>query len=436
MMVRFTNKFLTVALSLLILCGTQRAVAQDESEGSINTVVTTHSKDGIFNSTASYTFDVTSTYDTPQKGRVKYEVTSEAGKHLRSDSVRVDIGKRGSGSYNFNIPNLPSGFYKISFMINITDYDDTTRKAFGIKPENIRSQYAKPSDFESFWRDSKAELAKVKPEYKVTEMPDSSKDGRRVFLVEMKSLGGLTIRGWLTEPKTTNKNKKFVVMLGLPGYQVDLKPLYGTDPDVAILSLNIRGQGNSKDVINVRRETYITLGIEDKNKYVLRGAIMDCVRAVDFIFTRPELRHDNIIAVGGSLGGFLAVATSSVDKRIRFCSAANPILSDVRNLVDEVDWPFIDIKKYVNTRPGLTFEKVLNNMDYFDAKNFASTLSCPTLVGMGLVDNIAPPNTVYTLYNGIPSQKHLIIFRDLGHEIGKKYEVYEGRWMRDTFALF
>jgi cephalosporin-C deacetylase len=55
---------------------------------------------------------------------------------------------------------------------------------------------------------------------------------------------------------------------------------------------------------------------------------------------------------------------------------------------------------------------------------------------MGMVDNIAPPNTVQTLYNSITSEKHLIIFRDLAHEIGKKYVVYEGRWMRDTFALF
>jgi len=437
MMVRFINKFLAIAFTLLIMAGAQQAFAQnEESDGTVNTVVTTNSKDGVFSSAASYTFDVKSTYKNPQAGRLKYVVTTEAGKLMKSDSVRVRLGSKGSASYNFEITGLKSGFYKINFMLNTTDYDDTTRKAFGIKPEEIRSQYGKPADFEAFWNNAKAELAKVKPEYKVTEMPDSSKDNRRVFLVEMKSIGGLTVRGWLTEPITKNKNKKFVVMLALPGYQVDLKPLYGLDPDIALLSLNIRGQGNSRDVINVRRETYITLGIEDKNKYILRGAIMDCVRAVDFIFTRPELRHDNIIAVGGSLGGFLAVATSSIDKRISFCSAANPILSDVRNLVDEVDWPFIDIRKYVNTRPGLTFDKVLNNMDYFDAKNFASGIKCRTLVGMGMVDNIAPPNTVQTLYNIIPSDKHLIIFRDLAHEIGKKYVVYEGRWMRDTFALF
>ena len=437
MIVKFTHRFLTIVCLLISIAGIKRAIAQKgDGGGTVSTVLTPHSKDGIFNSTASYSFAVTNTYKTPQTGKISYIVTTEAGKKIKADSVRVKISRGGSSTYDFNIGGLKSGFYKVNFMINVSDYDDTTRKAFGIRPDEIRSPYSKPADFDAFWTDAKQELEKVKPEFKVTEMPDSSKDGRRVFLVEMKSLNGLTVRGWLTEPITKNKNKKFVVLLGLPGYQVSLKPMFGTDPDIAIFTLNIRGSGNSRDVINVRRETYITLNLEDKNRYIMRGAIMDCVRAVDFIYSRPELRHDNIIAAGGSLGGYLAIATSGIDKRINFCSAANPILSDIRNLVNEVDWPIIDIKKYVTIRPGLTFNKVLNNLDYFDAKNFATSVTCPTLVGLGLVDNIAPPNHVYALYNNIPAQKHLIIFRDLGHEIGIKYEVYEGRWMRDQFALF
>jgi cephalosporin-C deacetylase len=414
-----------------------QALAQTRNDdGAVTTDLTPHSKDGIFNSTASYTFEVKNTYKNAEAGKVSYLVTTETGKKVRADSIKVKISGGGSDRYNFDIPGLKPGFYKINFMINVSDYDDTTRKAFGIKPELVNSPYGKPADFESFWHNSMLELAKVKPDYKVTEMPDSSKDGRRVFLVEMRSLDNLVIRGFLTEPTTKNKNKHFAVLLGLPGYQVTLGPMFGTDPDIAIFTLNIRGSGYSRDVINVRRESYIVLNLEDKNKYILRGAVMDCVRAVDFICSRPELKHDNIIATGGSLGGFLAVATSSIDKRISFCSAANPILSDIRNLVHEVDWPFIDINKYINTRPGLTMDKVLNNMDYFDAKNFASDLECPTLVGMGLVDPIAPPNNVYTLYNVIRAPKHLIIFRDLGHEIGAKFNVYEGDWMRDTFALF
>jgi len=43
---------------------------------------------------------------------------------------------------------------------------------------------------------------------------------------------------------------------------------------------------------------------------------------------------------------------------------------------------------------------------------------------------------VYAAYNELNTDKHIIIFRDLAHEIGRSYNVYEGRWMRDTFALF
>ncbi|HEY8781689.1 MAG TPA: acetylxylan esterase [Mucilaginibacter sp.] len=428
------TKFLTLVYALVATVGIQQAFAQGKAM--VTTVLKPHSSDGIFNSTASYTFQVNNTYQNAESGKVSYLVTTEAGKKVKADSIHVNIGAQDTRNFDFDIAGLSPGFYKINFMINVSDYDDTTRKAFGIKPAEIRSQYGKPADFESFWHNATLDLAKVKPEYKVTELPDSSKDGRRVFLVEMRSLDNLLIRGFLTEPIDKNKNKKFAVLLGLPGYQVTLGPMFGSDPDIAIFTINIRGSGYSRDVINVRRENYILLNIEDKNKYVLKGAIMDCVRAVDFIYTRPELRHDNIVAAGGSLGGFLALAVSGVDKRINFCSAANPILSDVRNLVHEVDWPVIDIKKYINTRPGLTMEKVLNTLDYFDAKNFASDIECPTLVGMGLVDNIAPPNNVYTLYNDIRAPKHVIIFRDLAHEIGKKYVLYEGRWMRDQFALF
>lgn len=442
-MVQKYLKFIFLLCVTCLLAGLHTAVAQDDSDGNsnnpqgdVNTVLDPHSKDGIFNSTASYTFNVTNTFKVPQIGKVSYIVTTESGKKLRADSVHVNIPAQGKGSYDFDVKGLPPGFYKINFMINVSYYDDTTRKAFGIKPEVLRSQYQKPADFEAFWHKARLELDKVKPDYKITELTDSGKDNRRVYRVEMTSLGGIKVVGFLTEPNTKNKNKKFAVLLGLPGYQVTLGPMYGDDPDIAIFTLNIRGSGYSRDVIDVRRENYILLNLENKDKYVLRGAVMDCIRAVDFIYSRPELRHDNIIASGGSLGGFLAIATSALDKRISFCSAANPILGDVRNLTHQVNWPLIDIRKYIATRPGLTMAKVLDNLDYFDTKNFATDLECPTLVGLGLVDPIAPPNHVYVVYNNIRAPKHLIIFRDLGHEIGPRYNVYEGRWMRDTFALF
>lgn len=408
---------------------------RDSNAKDVSTSLITN-KTAIFNDKAKYTFVVNNPTDDEQTGKVSYQVFTMKGEKLNSQSVDVKIGKHSNGKYDFDIPEAKAGFYKVNFMVNVTDYDDTTIRAFGIRPEELQSAYPKPADFEEFWNNAKKELAAVPPSFKVTYLPDSTRDNRKVYLFEMKSLGNMTIRGYLTVPKEGGKSKKFAVLLGLPGYQVGLPPMFGTDNDLAIITLNVRGQGNSRDDIHTMRDEYIFYHIDDKNKYVMRGVIMDCVRAIDFIFSRPELDHDHIIVSGGSMGGFLAIATAAVDHRVALCSAQNPILSDVNNLDGEVDWPLIDIRKYISSRPGLTFSKVMNTLNYFDTKNFATMIKCPTLLGMGMLDPIVPPNNAYIDYNNITAKKHIIIFRDLGHEVGYPYKVYEGRWMRDTFGLF
>lgn len=443
MSVKNILKYISAIICVLIITGITRASAQDndDSDGDngtndVSTTLIPGSKTGVFDEKAKYTFVVNNPTDDEQTGKVSYQAFTMRGEKLNSQTIPVKIGKKSSGRYDFEIPEPKAGFYKVNFMVNVSDYDDTTRRAFGIRPDELRSKYAKPADFDEFWDSAKKDLATVPPDFKVTYLPDSTRDNRKVYLFEMKSLDNITVRGYLTVPKVGGKHKKFAVLLGLPGYQVALPPMFGTDNDLAIITLNVRGQGNSRDVIHTQRDEYIFYHIDDKNKYVMRGAIMDCVRAVDFIFSRPELNHNQIIASGGSMGGFLAIATAAVDHRVALCSAQNPILSDVNNLDGEVDWPLIDIRKYIASRPALSFSKVMHNLDYFDTKNFATMIKCPTLLGMGLLDPIVPPNNAYIDYNNISAKKHLIIFRDLGHEVGYAYKVYEGRWMRDTFGLF
>ena len=226
------------------------------------------------------------------------------------------------------------------------------------------------------------------------------------------------------------------MLLGLPGYQVALFPIIGTDEDLAVLTIDVRGQGLSKDQVNIRSQDFIVSNLEDRDKYIMRGVIMDCIRSVDFIYSRPELYHDEILASGGSMGGYLAIALAGLDKRITLCSAQNPIMSDIYNLDGEVEWPISHMKEYVKIRPGLTFPKVLSNLQYYDTKNFATTISCPVLLGIGLLDPYVPPNNAYAVYNNIPGKKKIMVFKDLAHEVDIKYKYYEAHWMNDTFGLF
>jgi len=414
----------------------QASAQKSKDDGEVSTEVVTHDGDGIFDGSAYFTFSVKNSLNTDQEGSVSYLVTTEKGEKLFDKNIKVKIDRNSNESYDFRIPELKAGFYKINFMINVSDYDDTTRRAFGIRPKEIRSQYARPADFDQFWQKAKDELAKVAPNFKLTPLPKQNTDNREVFLIEMQSLDNYTIRGFMTVPKTNNKSRKFAVLLGLPGYQVSLDPMLGLDNDLAIITLNVRGQGNSRGEIDTRRDEYIFHRVEDKNKYVMRGVIMDCVRCIDFIYSRPNLIHDNILVSGGSMGGYLALAIAGVDKRVNLCSAQNPILCDIRGMVGEVDWPITSFRKYVATQPGFTMDKLLNNLDYYDGKNFAPSITCPTLMGIGLLDPFAPPANEYATYNLLAGKKRILVYKNLAHEITEKYKELEGRWMRDTFALF
>jgi cephalosporin-C deacetylase len=402
----------------------------------VSTTLTAGSKDAIFSSRASYTFNLKNATDAPQTGTVSYIATTPAGVTIAKETRQVKLSKHSSAGYDFTIPAQKPGFYKINFMVNVSDYDDTTRRVFGIRPDEIQSEHGRPADFDSFWQSTKAELAAVKPNFKMIEKTDQSTENRRVYLIEMKSLDNITVRGWLTIPKTTVKNKRFTTFLSLPGYQVDLKPMLGQDDDIAILALNVRGQGNSRDVIHPKRLEFISLNVEDKNKYVLRGAIMDCIRAIDFINSRPELDPKRVEVSGGSMGGFLAAAVAGLDSRAQLISSQNPILSDIRNLTDQEDWPMYDLRKYAGEK-GYKFDKILDNLDYFDIKNFAQNIQTPILLGIGLLDHLAPPNNEYAFYNLINKKyRDIMVFKDLGHEVPMVYVLEEGHRMRDKFGLF
>src|SRR5665213_3203792 len=191
------TKLLITICALIAITGAQQALAQG-SEGTVTTTLTTHSSNGIFSSNASFTLHVDNTYKNTETGKISYLVTTERGKKVAADSIHVGIDGNDSKSYYFEIPKLNTGFYKINFMINMSDYDDTTRKAFGIKPDEIRSTHEKPADFDQFWQETKDDLAKVKPEYKLTELKNMEKNDHKVYMVEMKSYGNVTIRGYLT----------------------------------------------------------------------------------------------------------------------------------------------------------------------------------------------------------------------------------------------
>ena len=382
-----------------------------------------------------YIIDLKNNYDSLENGKVGYTLTDLHNKVISQNSVDIKLDKKASKNLTLSIPGQQPGFYKVLLTINVSDYDDTIRRVVGVDPTSIKATTSKPTDFDNFWRTTIDSLEGIPMNAKVTLQPGLSKGKLNCYLVELQSWGNITVRAWYTVAKNAKPGRKMPVWLIVPGYGgIGVKAIPGNE-DLAVLAFNVRGQGNSKDRINPSREGYLVTDINNRYRYIYRGAIMDVIRAVDFIATRPELDINNIVCSGGSVGGYLSIAACSLDKRIKLCSANNPVFSDYPSLVGSGNWPMKNIEDYAIQR-HLPLNYLLNNLQYYDLKNFTYNLHAKSLIGISLLDPLAPPYNEYVMLGNIKAKYKLFVYPNLGHEVPPSLFSYLSSWMMDEFGLF
>jgi len=306
-----------------------------------------------------------------------------------------------------------AGFYQLMLAINAGRYNDTLFYGYGVDPEKIYSNVSRPSDFDQFWEDAKRDLINIDPKFRVTRRGDQSTRDVDVFLVEFQSLDYQTIRGWLSVPK---EKGKFKVMYELPGYLQDMRP-DSLRKDMAVFRINVRGHGNSKDNTNADFNTYNIINLNDKNKYIYRGAYMDALRGLEFIYRHEHLKLDikKVIVKGEGQGATLAAVVASLDNRPQGCVLERPVYVDMRTLFFMAEtqkvkpWPVLNFQAYINNpRNRLNKENLFRNWDYFDPVNFAPNIRCKVLFGHNMKNTVCPPQAAIALYNQVRSDNREI----------------------------
>jgi cephalosporin-C deacetylase len=194
------------------------------------------------------------------------------------------------------------------------------------------------------------------------------------------------------------------INLGFSVFTVDVRGQSGEAPDHAKYDYgNITGN--------------MTKGIQDKNKYYYRYAIMDCYRAINYITGREDVDQKRIAVMGVSQGGGLAIILTALQKKVALTLSSVPYLSHFDRAVYVAEaGPYLEILNYMKAHPEEE-GKVMDTLSYFDAMNFAPEIGTPILVSVGLIDTICPPSTVFAAYHHLKSsQKELAVYPGLGHE--------------------
>ena len=353
-----------------------------------------------------------------------------------SELLQLSAGTSHTVALRFEPP--AAGFYQVTCSFT-RDGDDTAlsqSRMRGYAPEKMDRPPDGPEDLRAFWDEAIAELSSLSPKYKVESSPEWSTEQTDCFLVEMRSLGDVRIRGWFEVPKSAGPHP---VLLRVPGYTQSMMPTQSI-PDMAVLSLNIRGHGNSTDdepgYYRWGAGDYLLRGLDDPQNFFYRGAIMDCLRAVDFVASRPEVDAKRIAITGGSQGGMLSFATAALDKRIALSAPDIPFVGDSMKAFKMTYWPGSIIWDWLGRDPTHnTWKLAGSTFSYVDSKNLAGWVECPVLMGVGLQDQAAPAPTAFAAYNQVRGPKEYRVYPEAGHRTPPEHDVAKMAWIRERFGM-
>ena len=342
--------------------------------------------------------------------------------------------------------DMEPGFYNAFCMVN---GKSARTFNFGISPFEIKSDPDYQEDFVQFWKDANDQLASI--DINEDLFPISSNSLYTIYMVELQSVpDGLSgdpviVRGYYLEPKD---GKKHPVLMHFQGYDT-----LGERPGISLPSGNgkfaefflshrgqylnrssqaertsVFGKSDNKGDFENKYGDWFAYNFGNKDSYYYRGAFMDCVRAVQFMATRPTSDMDNLFAEGSSQGGALSYAAAALSG-IKFKAIAPNVafLGDFPDYFKIVSWP---ANVAFANQGSMTDAEMYAFLSYFDTKNLATLIDCPVWATSGLQDSTCPSHTNVAPFNNLKStDKTMSFYPEMQHS-------YPTTWTSDITKFF
>ena len=422
---------LGIFMSSVVLHGASRA------SGKVSVSVVTDRADAIYHvgEKATFAIEVKSDGKSVEDGYVTYALSLDGAGNLGRGKLTLSAGKA-SVSGTLEKPGILRCTVRLA--------GGPKRRVVGMAgaafdPFKIEPTAVAPADFDAFWNAQKAVLAAIPMDARLTPASYASSKVE-VFDISLANVNGSRVHGYFAKPKGTGP---FPAILTVPGAGVKSASLRGAAgyAGLGFLSLNI----SVHDLPNGKpREFYDRLskgalrdyrsrGREDRRTYYFHRVFLGCVRAVDYLTSRPEWDKKHMIVSGSSQGGALALVTAGLDSRITALAANVPAMCDHSGLAfgRRSGWPRL-VPKGKDGKPDA---KVLAVSAYYDAVNFARRIRVPAVVGVGFIDNTCPATTVFSAYNVLRGPKQIDTAPLMGHAISPNYRKLTRRWILKQAGL-
>jgi cephalosporin-C deacetylase-like acetyl esterase len=234
-----------------------------------------------------------------------------------------------------------------------------------------------PADFDAYWDELDAELARYDAAPELELLPLRSTDFARFYALRLTSSGPYRIFGYYSVPIGAGP---FPSLLITPRYgSVNNPPHYDDRARYATLVLMHRGQRLADQPFAASYPGLLTLGIDNPRSYIYRSIVADCLRGAEFLLGRPEVDPSR----AGIVGDDLALLTAA--RRPQFCAARIDGLMFYRMLeacARSGEYPIEEINDYLRGHAERR-DAVAASLAYFDPHSHAPRITAATLLSMG-----------------------------------------------------
>ncbi|MCQ2380642.1 MAG: acetylxylan esterase [Victivallaceae bacterium] len=274
--------------------------------------------------------------------------------------------------------------------------------------EKLIPQHEEPADFDAFWTEQKAELAKVPLKADLKEVPGRDPGKYHTYEVSVTCAGPRPVTGYLTIPKDAKK-KSLPVVVSFHGYGLHRHTTIEPWPGRIRFDINAHGMPLGKpaefytEFFKPLRGYAMHDGADARKCYFHQMAFR-VMRALEFARTIPEWNGRDLAVYGGSQGGMQSLWAASLDPHVTFCSVSVPWNCNLGG------------EKFGLIRPVGCDVEYFPDLRYYDSANHAKRIKCPVdIFRAGLRDTLCPPAAVSRMYYNLSCPKQITWFENNTH---------------------
>jgi cephalosporin-C deacetylase len=360
--------------------------------------------------------------------RVTYLVKRSGAQVIGEGTLDLTTGP---GTINASLDEPGTLLVEVAAKATVAGQKDLKALAgVAVAPRLIKPSLPPPDDFDAFWKSKLEELAAV-PANPVLESQPSERDGVDYWQITMDNIRGTKIHGQVAKPK---KEGRFPALLIVQWAGVYTLPKGFATGDAAggwlVLNINAHDLPIDKPADFYKQQGdgplkgYTAIGNDDREQSYFLRMFLSCARGVDYLASRPDWDGKTIVVTGNSQGGLQSLVTAGLRPQqitalmVNVPAGCDNTAGDAGRVAG---WP-----NWINAGKGKDATKVHETSRYFDGMNFASRVTCPALVGMGLIDTTSRPDGVFGAINSIKGPVEMVVMPEYGHQ--GKHEAYYKRF--------